>query len=59
MPKRSDEGENQPKAITSYTITTFNPEFYCEVRKHYGYVWFEMQHSTMSWDNVAKMIAAR
>ena len=32
--------------------------FYCEVRKHYGYVWFEMQHSTMSWDEVAKMIAA-
>ena len=32
--------------------------FYCEVRKHYGFVWFEMQHSTMSWDNVAKMIAA-
>jgi 2-keto-3-deoxy-L-rhamnonate aldolase RhmA len=28
------------------------------VRKHYGFVWFEMQHSTMSWDDVAKMIAA-
>ena len=28
------------------------------MRKHYGFVWFEMQHSTMSWDNVAKMIAA-
>jgi len=39
------------KQVTSYTI-------YCEVRKHYGFVWFEMQHSTMSWDNVAKMIAA-
>jgi len=46
------------KQVTSYTIGTFDPEFYCEVRKHYGYVWFEMQHSTMSWDNVAKMIAA-
>ena len=46
------------KQVTSYTISTFDPEFYCEVRKHYGYVWFEMQHSTMSWDNVAKMIAA-
>jgi 2-keto-3-deoxy-L-rhamnonate aldolase RhmA len=43
--------------VTSYTIATFDPEFYCEVRKHYGFVWFEMQHSTMSWDNVAKMIA--
>ena len=46
------------KQVTSYTISTFDPEFYCEVRKHYGFVWFEMQHSTMSWDNVAKMIAA-
>jgi 2-keto-3-deoxy-L-rhamnonate aldolase RhmA len=46
------------KQVTSYTIGTFDPEFYCEVRKHYGFVWFEMQHSTMSWDNVAKMIAA-
>jgi 2-keto-3-deoxy-L-rhamnonate aldolase RhmA len=45
------------KQVTSYTISTFDPEFYCEVRKHYGFVWFEMQHSTMSWDNVAKMIA--
>jgi 2-keto-3-deoxy-L-rhamnonate aldolase RhmA len=46
------------KQVTSFTISTFDPEFYCEVRKHYGYVWFEMQHSTMSWDNIAKMIAA-
>ena len=46
------------KQVTSYTISTFDPAFYCEVRKHYGFVWFEMQHSTMSWDNVAKMIAA-
>jgi 2-keto-3-deoxy-L-rhamnonate aldolase RhmA len=46
------------KQVTSYTISTFDPEFYCEVRKHYGFVWFEMQHSTMSWDNIAKMIAA-
>src|SRR6266487_2963922 len=46
------------KQVTSFTISSLDPEFYCEVRKHYGYVWFEMQHSTMSWDNVAKMIAA-
>ena len=46
------------KQVTSFTISTFDPEFYCEVRKHYAFVWFEMQHSTMSWDNVAKMIAA-
>src|SRR5262249_22136296 len=46
------------KQVTSYTISRFDPEFYCEVRKHYAFVWFEMQHSTMSWDEVAKMIAA-
>lgn len=46
------------KQVTSYTIGSFDPDLYCEVRKHYGYVWFEMQHSTMSWDEVAKMIAA-
>jgi hypothetical protein len=45
------------KQVTSFTISSFDPEFYCEVRKHYAFVWFEMQHSTMSWDNVAKMIA--
>src|SRR5262245_37183570 len=37
------------KQVTSFTISRFDPEFYCEVRKHYGFVWFEMQHSTMSW----------
>jgi len=46
------------RQVTSYTIASFDPQFYCEVRKHYAYVWFEMQHSTMSWDDVAKMIAA-
>ena len=39
----------QDKQITSYTISTYNPEFYCEVAKHYDYIWFEMQHSTMSY----------
>lgn len=46
------------KQVTSYTIGAFDPQLYCEVRKHYGFVWFEMQHSTMSWDEVARMIAA-
>jgi 2-keto-3-deoxy-L-rhamnonate aldolase RhmA len=46
------------KQVTSFTMGTFDPELYCAVRKHYAFVWFEMQHSTMSWDNVAKMIAA-
>ena len=46
------------KQVTSYTISNFDPPFYCETRKHYSYIWFEMQHRTMSWDNVANMIAA-
>jgi 2-keto-3-deoxy-L-rhamnonate aldolase RhmA len=43
------------KQVTSYTISRLDPQLYCEVRKHFGFVWFEMQHSTMSWDDVAKM----
>jgi 2-keto-3-deoxy-L-rhamnonate aldolase RhmA len=46
----------QDQQITSYTISTYNPEFYCEVGKHFDYVWFEMQHSTMSYDEVRRMI---
>ena len=30
--------------VTSVTISTFNPRQYCEARKHWDYVWFEMQH---------------
>jgi len=46
------------KQVTSYTISRLDPQLYCETRKHFGFIWFEMQHSTMSWDDVAKMIAA-
>ena len=46
----------QDKQITSYTIATYNPDLYCEVGKHYDYIWFEMQHSTMSFDEVRRMI---
>lgn len=48
----------QDKQITSYTISTYDPDFYCEVAKHYDYIWFEMQHSTMSYDEVRRMILA-
>ena len=48
----------QDKQITSYTISTYNTDFYCEVAKHFDYVWFEMQHSTMSFDEVRRMILA-
>jgi 2-keto-3-deoxy-L-rhamnonate aldolase RhmA len=42
--------------ITSYTISAFAPDLYCEVGKHFDYIWFEMQHSTMSYDDVRRMI---
>ena len=48
----------QDQQVTSYTISSFNPELYCEVGKHFDYIWFEMQHSTMSFDEVRRMIQA-
>src|SRR5436190_12310278 len=48
----------QDKQITSYTISSYNPDLYCEVGKHFDYIWFEMQHSTMSWDEVRHMMLA-
>jgi 2-keto-3-deoxy-L-rhamnonate aldolase RhmA len=46
------------KQVTSYTISRLDPELYCETRKHYDFIWFEMQHSTMTWADMEKMIAA-
>ncbi len=40
--------------VTSVTISTFNPEQYCESRKHWDYIWFEMQHSTLSFNDVQR-----
>jgi 2-keto-3-deoxy-L-rhamnonate aldolase RhmA len=48
----------QDQVVTSYTISRFDPALYCEVGKHFDYIWFEMQHSTLSWDETARMIAA-
>jgi 2-keto-3-deoxy-L-rhamnonate aldolase RhmA len=48
----------QDEQITSYTLSSYNPDLYCELRKHYDYVWFEMQHSTMSYDEVRRMLLA-
>jgi 2-keto-3-deoxy-L-rhamnonate aldolase RhmA len=53
---RAKERLLQDKQITSYTISSFDPALYCEVAKHFDYVWFEMQHSTMSYDEVRRMI---
>jgi 2-keto-3-deoxy-L-rhamnonate aldolase RhmA len=53
---RAKEALLQERRITSYTISSFDTELYCEVAKHFDYIWFEMQHSTMSWDEVRRMI---
>jgi 2-keto-3-deoxy-L-rhamnonate aldolase RhmA len=55
---RAKERLLQDKQITSFTISSYDPDFYCEVAKHFDFVWFEMQHSTMSWDEVRRMIVA-
>lgn len=46
------------KQIFTYTISRLNVDLYCEVAHHYDYIWFEMQHSTMSFRDVEEMIAA-
>jgi 2-keto-3-deoxy-L-rhamnonate aldolase RhmA len=55
---RAKERLLQDKQITSYTISSYDPELYCEVGKHFDYIWFEMQHSTMSYDDVRRMLLA-
>jgi len=44
------------KAINCYTISRPDPDLYCKVAPHYDYVWFDMQHSTLSFADVEKMI---
>ena len=44
--------------VFTYTIASRDPEFYCEVAPHYDFIFFEMQHSTMSWADIEVMIAA-
>jgi len=46
------------KPIYSFAIGRRDPELYCQVAPHYDYIWFEMQHSTMSYADVEAMIAA-
>jgi len=55
---RAKEALLSDRQITSYTISSFDPDLYCEVGKHFDFIWFEMQHSTMSWDDVRRMIVA-
>jgi 4-hydroxy-2-oxoheptanedioate aldolase len=46
------------KQVFSFTQSSFDVEGYCEKAKHYDYTWFEMQHSTLEFKDVEKMIAA-
>jgi 4-hydroxy-2-oxoheptanedioate aldolase len=46
------------KQVFSASIYKFDPDLYCQSARHYDYVWLEMQHSTMSWAEIEKMIAA-
>jgi 2-keto-3-deoxy-L-rhamnonate aldolase RhmA len=46
------------KQIFSFTINSLDVEGYCSAAPHYDYIFFEMQHSTMTWGDIEKMIAA-
>jgi 4-hydroxy-2-oxoheptanedioate aldolase len=46
------------KQIFSSTQETFDVAGYCEAAKHYDYTWFEMQHSTLEFKDIEKMIAS-
>jgi 4-hydroxy-2-oxoheptanedioate aldolase len=44
------------KQIFSFTQSKMDPAAYCEAAKHYDYTWFEMQHSTLEFADIEKMI---
>ena len=44
------------KQIFSFTQSKMDPAGYCEAAKHYDYTWFEMQHSTLEFADIEKMI---
>ena len=46
------------KQVACFTISKLDVKLYCEVAQHYDYIWFEMQHSTLSFRDVEEMIAA-
>ncbi|MDQ2899984.1 MAG: aldolase/citrate lyase family protein [Acidobacteriota bacterium] len=46
------------KQVFSFTQSKLDVPGYCEAAKHYDYAWFEMQHSTLEFKDVEKMIAA-
>ena len=46
------------KQLRSFSIGQPDPELFCQMAPHYDFAWIEMQHSTLSWADVAKLIAA-
>ena len=46
------------KQVFSFTQSKMDVSGYCEAAKHYDFTWFEMQHSTLEFADVEKMIAA-
>lgn len=46
------------KQVFSFTQWQFDIPAYCEAAQHYDYTWFEMQHSTLEFKDIEKMIAA-
>jgi 2-keto-3-deoxy-L-rhamnonate aldolase RhmA len=46
------------KQVFSFTQVKPDPAAYCESAKHYDFTWFEMQHSTLEFADIEKMIAA-
>jgi 2-keto-3-deoxy-L-rhamnonate aldolase RhmA len=45
------------KQVFSFTQLRSDPDEYCEKAKHYDFTWFEMQHSTLEYKDIEKMIA--
>lgn len=46
------------RQIFSFTQSKMDVSGYCEAARHYDYTWFEMQHSTLEFADIEKMIAA-
>ncbi|MCL5743295.1 MAG: aldolase/citrate lyase family protein [Acidobacteria bacterium] len=46
------------KQIFSFTQSRMDVAGYCESAKHYDYAWIEMQHSTLDFADVEKMLGA-
>jgi 4-hydroxy-2-oxoheptanedioate aldolase len=46
------------KQIFSFTQFKADPASYCESAKHYDYAWIDLQHSTLNFGDVEKMLTA-